>query len=278
MMEIQDEQFGLHLVYNFTFEEGDSELCVSIKNKGEHNETAGYGATVDNEGVRSERPELKPGEVHSVTHNVDSLLSIYQNNHSVMMWVSGTKHRFNFTRHINASSPDVPAPEITSVDVLRNQENNSTSLQVSTHNPTERGYGFYVQVETLVTNGGYTVAAPQPNKTETVTLPLDEGSDEVVAGKVRIFEKWGVSKGMYDQKEFLAKPNETANAWDDSFDRVPGTVDTYNYENESAAKYRDDYEGDKDDSLPKTQRRIGAALVVVLPLVALLGWRRWKHR
>lgn len=268
--------FDVHMVYNFTFDESQQLLCVNVENVGGHPVNGGFRAIVDNRGLETPRPELEPGETMSTTENVSPWLNLFDDNHTVSVGARGNNTEFNFTHEINASSPDVPSPKITDVDVLRYEQNNSTALQVSTHNPTKRAYGFYIQAETFGTKGVFDIGTPASNQTEQVLLPLEESPDEVIAGKVRIFHKWGVSNGMYDQKEFMSKPNETVNARDVAFTRVPGTVDTYNYHNESAAKYREGYVDD--DALPPLQKKIGAALVVLLPAVALLVRRYRKSR
>ena len=268
--------FNVQMVYHFTFDESQQLLCVNVENVGENPESGGYNVIVDNYGLETPRPELEPGETMSSTHNVSPWLNLFDDNHTVSVGARGNNTEFNFTHSINASSLDVPSPKISDIEIVRDEQNSSTALKVSLYNPTKRGYVFYIQAETFGTDGVYRVEAPQPNQTEQVLLPLEESPDEVIAGKVRIFHKWGVSNGMYDQKEFMSKPNESVNAWDVSFDRVPGTVDEYDYHNESAAKYREGYVDD--DALPPLQKKIGAALVVLLPAVALWMRRRRKHR
>ena len=268
--------FGDRLVYHFAFDESQQLLCVNVKNIGENPESGGYNVIIDNRGLETPRPELEPGEKLSVTHNVSQWLGLIGDNHTVSVGARGNNTKFTFTRKVNASNPDVPSPQITDVDVLRYEKNDSTALLVSTYNPTKRPYGFYVQTETFGTKGEFRIGAPAPNQTDRILLPLEESPDEVIAGKVRIFYDWGVSEGKYDQKEFMSKPNESVNSWDVSFDRVPGTVDEYDYHNESAAKYREGYVDD--DALPPLQKKIGAALVVLLPAVALWMRRRRKHR
>jgi hypothetical protein len=74
----------------------------------------------------------------------------------------------------------------------------------------------------------------------------------------------------------MAKPNESVNSWEIPFDRVPGTVDEYDYHNESAAKYREGYVDD--ETLPPLQRKVGATLVVLFTTGIIWAWRRRKNR
>jgi hypothetical protein len=268
--------FDVEMVYNFTFDESQQLLCVNVKNTGDHPASGGYRTIVDNRGLETPRPELEPGETMSSEHNISPWLNLFDDNHTVSVGARGNNTEFNFTHEINASNPNIPSPEISNISVVRDHQNNSTALRVSLYNPTKRGYVFYTQTETFGTDGVYRAEAPQPNQTESVLLPLDEGPDEVIAGKVRIFHRWDVSNGKYDQKEFMAKPNKSVNSWDVPFDRVPGSVDEFDYHNESAAKYREGYVDD--ETLPPLQRKVGAALVVLFTTGMLWAWRRRKNR
>jgi hypothetical protein len=203
--------------------------------------------------------------------NVTNYLNVLRDKHTVSVGAHGQNVQFNFTRELNASSPDVPSPYISDVDVRRHEGNSSTALEVDVHNPTKRGYGVHVQAETFGTDGVYRIGAPQENETKTFVLPLEERSDAVVAGKVRVFDDWGEPESKFDQKEFMAKPDEGVNAWDIHFERVPGTVDEYSYSNESARQHRAGYVND--EALGPLERRSGAVLVVAA-LVGAVAWRR----
>ncbi|MXR19495.1 hypothetical protein [Halobacterium bonnevillei] len=261
-----------HVEYQFQFSEELEKFCVKVKNKGEMNASSGFSASADNIGLKQESPILGPGESVLVTKNVTEYLNVVKDNHTVKLGAYQEFYYYNFTRELNATSSDVPSPYIKNVSVIRDQENDSTALRVETYNPSKRGYGMYVQVETFGTDGEYTIAAPQENETHPVTIPLKESSDEVVAGKVRIFDEWAESDGKFDQKEFIAKPSEDTNAWDDNFEQVPGTVDEYTYSNESAEQYREDYVDE--DVLSPLEKRVGAVLSVLLVVGAVLWWRR----
>lgn len=267
----KDVGADLHIEYEFQFSEENHRLCVEIKNEGNRTGLSGFRAKVDGEGVAPQMPNLEPGESELVVKNLTEYLDVRQDHHIVSVGAYNKSFQYNFTEVLNASSPKVSSPYITDVEVLRDQENGSTALEVSTHNPSKLGYSFYVQAETFETKGVYRVGAPQENETSQVVLPLNESSDEVVAGKVRIFDDWANSEGKFDQKEFMARPGNETNAWDDHFERVPGTVDRYDYDNETARQYRDGYV-DK-DFLSPWERRAGAGL-----LVALVGGAVWWRR
>lgn len=265
-----------HLKYYFQFSEDSRTLCVKVENKGETETRSSFVTAVDGIAAGPEMPTLEPGESTFVTKNVTEYLNVNKNIHTVRVGVYPDFYNYNFTHELNASSPEVSSPYIRDVEVLRHAENDSTSLRVTTFNPGKRAYSMYVQVETFGTDGRYTIAAPQPNQTDVETIQLDESSDEVVAGKVRIFDEWAESSGKFDQKEFMAKPGEDTNAWDDHFEQVPGTIDEYTYSNESAERHRADYVDE--DVLSPLEKQVGAALTVILLVGGLLWRRRRKFR
>jgi len=261
-----------HLKYYFQFSKSTRTLCVKVENKGETEMRGSFVTAVDGIAAGPEMPKLEPGESTIVTKDVTDYLDVNKNTHTVRLGVYPDFYMYNFSYELNASSPKVPSPYIRDVEVVRDKQNDSTSLRVTTLNPGKRAYSMYVQVETFGTDGRYTIAAPQPNQTDVETIQLDESSDEVVAGKVRIFDEWAESDGKFDQKEFIAKPSEDTNAWDDNFEQVPGTVDEYTYSNESAEQYREDYVDE--DVLSPLEKRVGAVLSVLLVVGAVLWWRR----
>lgn len=267
---------GRHLKYYFQFSKESRTLCVKVENKGEFEIRSSFVAAVDGVTAEPGMPNLQPDQSVFVTRNVTNYLNVNKDQHSVKLGVYPDFYRYNFTGKLNASSPKVPSPYIRGVEVLRHEENDSTSLRVTTFNPGKRAYSMYVQVETFGTDGTYTIAAPQPNQTDVETIRLEESSDEVVAGKVRIFDEWAESSGKFDQKEFMSRPGEDTDAWDDHFEQVPGTVDEYSYSNESAEQHRADYVDE--DVLSPFEKRVGAALTVVLLVGGVLWWRRRKFR
>jgi hypothetical protein len=268
----KSDQFDFHVEYQFQFSEKAKMYCVKVVNRGEINASSGFSAKVDGVGIEVNRTNLQPGQSVFLTQNIRGYMDVKRNNHTIELGAFQKFTQYNFTHKLNASSPKVPSPFIRDVKVVRDEQNDSTSLRVTTFNPGKRAYSMYVQVETFGTDGRYTIAAPQPNQTDVETIQLDESSDEVVAGKVRIFDEWAESDGKFDQKEFIAKPSEDTNAWDDNFEQVPGTVDEYTYSNESAEQYREDYVDE--DVLSPPEKRAGAVLSVLLLVGAVLWWRR----
>lgn len=271
VIEDRDVDFNIHTEYSFKFSERNKNLCVRVENKGSEKYRGGFTIQADGTGVKEPSISLDSGESSKMVIDLTERFDVLRVNHTVQTGTQGKQIEFNFTQDFNASSPDVASPYITDVDVLRNHENDTTALEVSTHNPSKLGYNFYVQAETFETKGVYRVDAPQENETSQVVLPLNESSDDVVAGKIRIFDNWGNSDGKFDQKEFMAKPGNETNAWDDHFERVPGTIDRYEYDNETARQYREDYV-DR-DLLSPLERRVGAGLLVAV-LIGAVWWRR----
>ncbi len=264
-----DKAFNLHVEFLASFLETDNRVCVGVKNKGGMKYPSEFGLWVDGVGFSPEMPELEGGESKFVSKNVTSYLDTTQDNHSVRIVASEREFIFNFTHHLNASSPDVPTPYVSDVQVVRSE--NSTELVSTVHNPGERAYALHVRAETFETQGEFEIGAPQPGNSSEFRFELDEAPDDVVAGKVMVFNDTGQPEGKFDQKEFMAKPNETANAWDDHFEQVPGGTADSSYSNETARQYREGYVDD--EALSPTERRAGAVLVV-LALVGAVLWRR----
>ena len=270
----KDPTFNSHVKYTFQFSPEKNQYCVLVANKGEHKTASAFGATVDDRTAAPEMPTLQPGESKFVVKNVTEHLDVKRDNHTVTLGVFETTYVYNFTQEMNASDPDVPAPYIENVEVVRYDDNGSTALKVAVRNPTKRGYGIYVQAKSFETKSVDDIGAPQENETRVFTLPLKEASGDVVAGKVRVFDNVGEPEGKFDQKEFLAKPGNDTKAWDDEFETMPGVGDSPDYSNESARQYRDGYVDD--DYLSPRNQKIGAGLTVALLFVGVL-WRRRRR-
>jgi len=264
-----DETFNLHVAYIVRFLEEENRVCVEVKNKGDVKYPGEFGLWVDGDGFSPEVGSLDGGESKFVSRQITSYLDTTQDNHSVRIVASEQKFTFNFSHHLNASSPDVPTPYVKDVRVVRGS--NSTELVTTVHNPGERGYALHVRAETFETEEAFDIGAPQPGNSSEYRFELDEAPGDVVAGKVMVFNDTGQPEGKFDQKEFLARPNGTANAWDDHFEQVPDGTTDVSYENETARQYRDGYVDD--EALSPTERRAGAVLVVVLLIGGVL-WRR----
>jgi hypothetical protein len=220
-------------------------------------------------------PTLEPGESVTVIQNVTPFLDARRENHSILLGARGDEVRYNFTQRSTPDNTTIPSPRISDVEVLRYESNDSTALRVEMFNPSKRGYALTVQVETFGTDGEFEIAAPQPNETSTVVIPLDETPDDVVAGKVRIFGEFGQPETKFDQKEFMSETGEGTNYWDVDFDRVPGKVDTYSYSNQTA---RVKYQGYDENLLSPLQKQLGAVATVLLLVTAIWWRRRRKYR
>ncbi|GAA0288101.1 hypothetical protein [Halobacterium noricense] len=265
----REERFNLHIIYLVGFLEEDNRVCVEVKNKGEIEYPGEFGLWVDGDGFSPEMPDLESGESKSVSRDVTKYLDTTQDNHSVRVVVSGQRFTFNFTHHLNASSPEIPTPYVSDVRVVRSSD--STELVSTVHNPGERAYALHVRTETFETDNEFEIGAPQPGNSSDFKFKLDEDPDDVIAGKVMVYNDTGQPEGKFDQKEFIAKPNETANAWDDHFEQVPGGTVESDYNNETARQYREGYVDD--EALSPLERRAGAALIV-LTLIGAVLWRR----
>jgi hypothetical protein len=261
----------IKVVYKFQFTEAKNRYCVKVANKGGNEWGSSFTALVDGMSVSRKMPMLQPGETVTVTKNITSNLDATRKTHSLVIGAYDNETRYNFTQRSTVDNPTIPSPQVSDVEVLRYESNDSTALRVETFNPSKRGYGLTVQVETFGTDGKFEIAAPQPNETSTVILPLDESSAEVVAGKVRIFGEFGQPETRFDQKEFMSESGEGTNYWDIEFERVPGKVDTDSYSNETA---RVEYQGYDEDMLSPLQKQLGAVGTVLLVVGAV--W--WRHR
>ena len=260
-----------HIEYTFQFSPETNQYCVLVENKGEGETLSGFDASVDGRTAAPEMPTLAAGESKYVEKNVTDQLDVLRDNHTVTLGIFNDTFVYNFTRELNATNPDVPAPTIRDVEVIRHEENDSTSVRIVVHNPTKRGYNIYVQAKTFGTRRVDDIGAPQPNKTSVFTLPLKEGTDVVVGGKVRVFDNWGEPNSRFDQKEFLSRPGNDTEMWDKPFETMPGTDSAASYNNETSKQYRANYVDD--DYLSEQERKIGAVTAVVL-LVAVAWWRR----
>ncbi|MCG1003560.1 MULTISPECIES: hypothetical protein [Halobacterium] len=260
---------GLHVTYTIQFSKHENRICVNVENKGEMKVSSAFGLLVDDTGFSPKMPDLESGESKSISDNITPYLSVAQDNHTVSVNAGGQEFDFNFTQNLNASSPETSTPYIKNIQLVR--RGNQTKLFATVHNPGKRAYGIHVRAETFGTEGEFEIGAPQPGNTSEFRLDLNEGPGEVVAGKVMVYDDYNQSAGKFDQKEFLAKPNETANAWDDDFEQVPGGTADVSYSNETARQYREGYVDD--EALSPFQRRAGAVLVVVV-LVGAVLWRR----
>jgi len=267
----KNPDFNSHIKYTFQFSQENHRYCVLVENKGDAPTLSNFDATADGRTAAPEMPTLEAGESKYVTRNVTKYLDVKRDNHTVTLGVFETTYVYNFTQEMNASDPDVPAPYIENVEVARNEENDSTALRVAVRNPTKRGYGIYVQAKTFETKSVDDIGAPQENETQVFTLPLEESSSDVVAGKVRVFDNVGEPAGKFDQKEFLAKPGNDTEAWDDEFENMPGVGDSPDYSNETARQYREGYVND--ELLSPLERQVGAVLTVLV-LVGGVLWRR----
>ncbi len=265
----KEQSFGLHMVYSVQFLERDNRVCIEVENKGEMEFPSGFGLWIDGDEFSPEMPDLESGESEFVSKNATSYLNTVRDHHTVRVVVVGKEFRFNFTQNLNASSPAVPTPYISEVNISRDGE--SPQLVATVHNPGKRAYGIHVRTETFETDSELEIGAPQPGNTSQFRLELDESTDDVIAGKVMIYDDPGEPAGKFDQKEFMAKPNETANAWDDHFEQVPGGTVESDYDNETARQHREGYVDD--EALSPLERRAGAALVV-LTLIGGVLWRR----
>lgn len=270
----KDSDTYSHIEYTFQFSKEDNVYCVQVENKGKGKTISGFDATVDGRAAAPQMPTLESGETKYVVKNVSGHLDVKRDNHTVTLGVYNQTFVYNFTEELNATNPDVPAPTIKNVEVVRHEHNDSTSLKVAVHNPTKRGYGVYVQAKTYGTTRVDDIGAPQPNETTVFVLPLEESSDAVVAGKVRVFDNWGEPEGKYDQKEFLAEPDSEAEVWNDEFEHMPGTDSSAAYHNESTQQHRAGYVDD--DYLSPLERKVGAVLAVVV-LAAGVLWRRRRQ-
>jgi len=270
----KNSTFNSHVKYTFQFSPDEKRYCVLVENKGDREVWGSFGATADGWAAAPDLPRLEAGESRFVVKNVTEYLDVKRDNHTVTLGVFETTYVYNFTQEMNASDPDVPAPYIENVEVVRYDDNGSTALKVAVRNPTKRGYGIYVQAKSFETKSVDDIGAPQENETRVFTLPLKEASGDVVAGKVRVFDNVGEPAGKFDQKEFLAKPGNDTKAWDDKFENMPGVGDSPDYSNESARQYRDGYV-DEDYLSPRDQK-IGAGLTVALLFIGVL-WRRRRR-
>jgi len=267
----KDRTFDSHVKYTFQFSPEENKYCVTVENKGMNKIWGSFGATADGRAAAPDLPKLEAGESRHIVRNITRYLDVKRDNHTVTLSALDEKYVYNFTQEMNASDPDVPAPYIENVEVARNEENDSTALRVAVRNPTKRGYGIYVQAKTFETKSVDDIGAPQENETQVFTLPLEESSSDVVAGKVRVFDNVGEPAGKFDQKEFLAKPGNDTEAWDDEFENMPGVGDSPDYSNETARQYREGYVND--ELLSPLERQVGAVLTVLV-LVGGVLWRR----
>lgn len=271
----ENPSFNDKLEYRFQFSERENRYCVTVHNRGEGKDLSSFTATVDGVSAAPKMPILKSDESITVVRNITGYLDPRRDNHVVVLGTGGDETKYNFTQRSTPENSTIPSPYISNVEVVRYESNDSTALRVDTFNPSKRGYAFSVQVETFGTDGDYEVAAPQENETQTVVIPLKESTDDVVAGKVRIFEQFGKPETKFDQKEFMAEPGAETNYWDDEFERVPGTVDNYSYSNETA---RVKYQG-YDEDLLSPVAKIAGAVGTMLLLTLGFWWRRHrKHR
>lgn len=256
----KDPDFETYIEYTFQFSSRMNTLCLEVENKGGTRTHSGFRAIVDGAAIGPKMPSLEPGESTYVTKNITGYLDARRDNHTVLFGAYQKEVTYNFTQRSSSDNSTIPSPVISDVEVIRYENNDSTGLRVSTFNPSKRGYAFYIQVESFATDGEYTVAAPQENETTTATLPLSESTDEVVAGKVRIFDEPSQPETKFDQKEFMAKPETDTRFWDVEFKQVPASADTYSYQNDTA---QDEYRGYDDDLLSPVQKQAGAIAIVL---------------
>lgn len=113
-------------------------MCVNVENLGETVVYSAFGLLVDDTGFSPEMPDLEAGESKFVSRNVTEYANTLRDNHTVDVHARGQRFHFNFTHELNASSHDVPTPYISDVDVTRDEDDDSTALVVSMHNPGER--------------------------------------------------------------------------------------------------------------------------------------------
>ncbi len=262
---------SIHIEYIFEYSRESNKVCVEVSNEGEKKHSGIFHIGVDNISATPEVSEVAPNESNHYKVNISNHLDSLEKNHTVEMGAWGTSYTYNFTREIDSTARNSLSPYIEDVEVARYEDNGSSALRVAVRNPTERGYGMYVQAKTFGTKRVYTTGAPQPNETKVFTLPLEEGSDAVVAGKVRIFDDWGDPDTKYGQVEFMSEPGADTESWQKEFEHMPGTDSEAPYQNESARHARSGVV-DEDYYSERTQK-IGAAGVVVL-LVAAVAWRR----
>ncbi|WP_353634133.1 hypothetical protein ABSL23_13625 [Halobacterium sp. NMX12-1] len=265
----KDEDFSFHIEYNIQFSEDNKMACIVVENKGELEFPATFTLSVDGDGFSPKMPDLEGGESKSVTLNTTKYIDATRDNHSVNIGAGGKESAFNFTKKVNSTSPSSSTPYVGDIQI--NRSGTPTELIATVHNPGKRAYALHVRAETFETEGAFDIGAPQPGNTSEFQIPLDEGPNEVVAGKVMVFNDTGSPDGKFDQKEFMAKPNETASAWDDHFEQVPGERADVSYDNETARQYREGYVDD--EALSPLERRAGAVLVV-FALVGAVLWRR----
>lgn len=266
----KDATFGTHIEYTLQVSDSRNVYCIRVENKGSTSAHSGFRAIVDGVASGKKMPTLEPGETIFVKKNFTGYLDVRRDNHTVVLGAYQKSVRYNFTQRSTSENSTIPSPVISDVEVVRDENNGTAALRVSTFNPAKRGYAFYIQVETFETNGAYTVAAPQENETSTVLIPLDESAEDVVAGKVRIFDEPSQPETKFDQKEFMAKPGNDTNYWDVEFKQVPDSAETYSYQNETA---RAEYRGWDENLLTPVQKQAGAVATVLL-LISVMWWRR----
>jgi hypothetical protein len=271
----QNSTFGIDIRYILSISDEKDSFCVHVENHGEHKAPSTFTAIIDGKVATPTMPTLEPGESVTVRQNTTPYLDVRRDNHTIVLGALGDESQYNFTRVSTPSNPTIPSPHITDVQAVRYESNDSTALRVEIFNPAKRPYLLSAQVETFGTDGDFKNAAPQPNQTSTVVIPLKESTDDVVAGKVRIFGEFGQPETRYDQKEFMSKKGEETNYWDIDFDRVPGKVDTDSYSNETA---RVEYQGYDPNMLSPLQRKLGAVATVLLFVGAVWWRRRRKYR
>jgi len=265
-----DESVGLHSKYTVQFDEDEKQICIKRENKGKGKALTSVGILVDGRGISPGTKELEENESSFFSKNVTEYIDATADNHTISINAGSKDLNFNFTHHINTTAKNSPTPKFTDLEIVRDSGDKSI-LIATVHNPGKRAYALHVQAETFETEGAFEIGAPQPGNTSEFQIPLNEGANEVVAGKVMVFNDTGSPDGKFDQKEFMAKPNETANAWDDHFEQVPGERADVSYDNETARQYREGYVDD--EALSPLERRAGAVLVV-FALVGAVLWRR----
>lgn len=260
---------GYNIEYRILFERESGTLCAHIENQGSGEVSSAFGFKVDHTGFSPEMPTLEENESKFVSMNVTKYISATRDNHTVSVNAGGSDFVYSFTHQLNSSNPRVPTPYISNIQISRSEK--TPKVVATVHNPGERAYGIHVRAETFETHSEVEIGAPQPGNSSEYTLELNESPSDVIAGKVMVYDDINQSDGKFDQKEFMAKPNGTANAWDDHFEQVPGgTVDS-SYSNETARQYREGYVND--EALSPFKRRAGAVLVVLVAVGAVL-WRR----
>jgi len=238
--ETENLTSGNGVTYTVHFDNNDDHISFLAHNPSATQKESFVEISVDGYQHQFHMVELSPNETWKESWNVSNSLDAMRNNHTVRFITYDASTEFNFTRKIDASnSSRVPTPRITDVELVEGTVygEETTVLKVSVENPAKQLYSSIIMVNTRETTYSRRVANAAPQNDTTRLVPLEEDSDTLVAGEVRLHHgNLSEAEEGFDQREFVGRVDGDTEVYNRTYEPIEPRWSrnrTYHYENES---------------------------------------------